>query len=82
MKNLHNKVDVSCLPTSFGGHIPLQDMIRFTKDLLNERRQTVLALDDMEILSTRGIISSRKPTNALKPESISVEGSFRKLEID
>ncbi|CAG9558330.1 unnamed protein product [Danaus chrysippus] len=82
MKNLHNKVDVSCLPTSYGGHIPLQDMIRFTKDLLHERRQTVLALDDMEILSTRGIISSRKPTNALKPESISVEGSFRKLEID
>lgn len=46
-----------------------------------EKRQMTLALDKMEIISTAGIISSRNPTNT-KGDSVSVEGSFRKLEID
>lgn len=82
VKNMQSHVDISCLPTSFGGHIPLQDMIKFTRELLIEKKQMLLTLDKMEILSTKGIISSRKPTNIIKGDNVSVEGSFRKLEID
>ncbi|XP_034839359.1 clavesin-1 [Maniola hyperantus] len=82
IKNLQSNVDLSCLPTAYGGHIPLQDMIKFTKDLLAEKRNHILALDDMVILNTKGIVSTRKPGNALKADAVSVEGSFRKLEID
>ncbi|XP_045458193.1 clavesin-2 [Melitaea cinxia] len=81
IKNLHNHVDVACLPTAYGGHIPLQDMIEYTRNLLVEKRQMTLALDKMEIISTAGIISSRNPTNT-KGNGVSIEGSFRKLEID
>nr|XP_026500783.1 clavesin-1 [Vanessa tameamea] len=82
IKNLQNEVDVSCLPTNYGGHIPLQDMIKYTRDLMMEKRQTLLALDEMEIINASGIISSRNPSKIIKGDSVSVEGSFRKLEID
>ncbi|CAF4751536.1 unnamed protein product [Pieris macdunnoughi] len=78
-KTLYKEMDISCLPTKFGGKIPLQEMIDFTHKLLEEKRQVLLDLDDMEILSTRGILSSRNTSSS--PEG-SVEGSFRKLEID
>ncbi|XP_026757873.1 retinaldehyde-binding protein 1-like [Galleria mellonella] len=81
LKQLHKNVDVACLPTIYGGEIPLQDMITFTKQLISDQRKTVLNLDDMQILSTRGIISSRSKNN-IQNDSVSVEGSFRKLEID
>ncbi|KAM3968984.1 retinaldehyde-binding protein 1 [Aphomia sociella] len=80
LKQLHKNVDAACLPTVYGGEIPLQDMITFTKQLISDQRKKVLGLDDMEILSTRGIISSRSKNTQHDP--VSVEGSFRKLEID
>ncbi|XP_049886291.1 clavesin-1 [Pectinophora gossypiella] len=80
LKQLHKQMDTSCLPTIYGGPIPLQDMIEFTRQLLSDQRKKVLGLDDMELLNTRGIISSRqKSTNG---DIQSVQGSFRKLEID
>lgn len=80
LKQLHKNAKVECLPTIYGGKLQMQDLISNTKNLLREHRKKVLALDEMEILSTRGIISSRNNNN--NSESISVEGSFRKLQID
>lgn len=58
----------------------MQDMINYTKQILSDQRKRVLGLDDMEIINTRGIISSRSKNNAA--DLVSVQGSFRKLEID
>ncbi|XP_028170831.1 clavesin-1-like [Ostrinia furnacalis] len=79
LKQLHKNIDVACLPTVYGGEIPLQEMISFTKQILSDQRKKVCHLTEMEILSTRGITSSKVKN---KPDQISVEGSFRKLEID
>ncbi|RVE51042.1 hypothetical protein evm_004333 [Chilo suppressalis] len=76
---LHKCLDPSCLPTVHGGKIPMHDMVAYTRQLLFDQRKNVCALNEMEILSTRGILSSRgKPLK----DTGSVEGSFRKLEID
>lgn len=56
-------------------------MLDYTKQLISEHRKKILGLDDMEILSTRGIRSSRGK-NQTNGDTTSVEGSFRKLEID
>ncbi|XP_053624354.1 alpha-tocopherol transfer protein-like [Plodia interpunctella] len=77
---LNVNYDAACVPTEFGGEIPLQDMIAYTKQILEEHRDTVVALDKMEILSTRGIITSRNKGDT--KDGVSTEGSFRKLEID
>ncbi|KAL0851975.1 hypothetical protein ABMA28_000252 [Loxostege sticticalis] len=79
LKQLHKNIDVACLPTVYGGKIPLQDMISFTKQLLSDQRKKVCHLNEMEILNTRGINSSKSKNNS---DTLSVEGSFRKLEID
>ncbi|CAG9782149.1 unnamed protein product [Diatraea saccharalis] len=72
-------IDPACLPTVHGGNIPMQEMVTYTRQLLSEQRKNVCSLNKMEILSTRGIMSSRgKPMK----DEVSVEGSFRKLEID
>ncbi|KOB79312.1 Cellular retinaldehyde binding protein [Operophtera brumata] len=81
LKQLHKNLDEACLPKEYGGHMLFKDMVRYTQQILKEKRQVLLDLDKMEILSTKGIVSSRR-SNALKPDSVSVEGSFRKLEID
>ncbi|XP_030031130.2 retinaldehyde-binding protein 1 [Manduca sexta] len=80
LKQLHKQTDAECLPTIYGGPIELQNMIIYTKQLLGEQRKKVLALDEMLITNTRGIISSRAKN--VKSDTTSVEGSFRKLEID
>lgn len=57
-------------------------MIKYTAELLRDQKKKVLALDDMEILSTRGIISSRKSKTETVNGDVVIQGSFRKLEID
>ncbi|KAI8430954.1 hypothetical protein MSG28_001063 [Choristoneura fumiferana] len=78
-KSMHSHVDPACLPDTYGGSIPTRDMIQHTKQILSEQRKKLLSLDEMEILSTRGIVSSRGKT---KLNTQDVEGSFRKLDID
>ncbi|XP_013189272.2 retinaldehyde-binding protein 1 [Amyelois transitella] len=80
INDLHLNIDPSCLPVEFGGDIPMQDMISYTKHFLEEQRNTVIALQDMQLLSTRGIITSRNTRDT--KDGVSTEGSFRKLEID
>ncbi|KAJ0183911.1 hypothetical protein K1T71_000334 [Dendrolimus kikuchii] len=81
LSQLHKRMDVNCLPSVFGGNIKFEDMLDYTKQLISEHRKKILGLDDMEILSTRGIRSSRGKNQA-NGDVTSVEGSFRKLEID
>lgn len=83
LKQLHQHVNVECLPTGYGGTLKMEDMVDFTSQLITEQRSKVLGLDTMEIISTRGILSTRKPTtpNTVNGD-VSVQGSFRKLEID
>ncbi|CAB3225893.1 unnamed protein product [Arctia plantaginis] len=82
LKTLHKHVSTECLPTTYGGVLNLEDMIKYTAELLRDQKKKVLALDDMEILSTRGIISSRKSKTEMVNGDVVIQGSFRKLEID
>lgn len=82
LKSLHSKMDPACLPISYGGKITIQEMIENTKRIVDEQRKIILELDHMEILSTRGIISSKNVKQPNNKDVTSIEGSFRKLEID
>lgn len=82
LKQLHQLVNTACLPTTYGGTLKLEDMITYTSQLLSDQKKKVLGLDDMEILSTRGIISSRKNNTLTVNGDVAIQGSFRKLEID
>ncbi|XP_075990654.1 clavesin-1-like [Anticarsia gemmatalis] len=82
LKQLHQHIDAGCLPASYGGTLQLEDMVKYTRQLLSDQKKKVLALDDMEILSTRGIISSRKSQTQTVNGDVAIQGSFRKLEID
>lgn len=81
LNQLHAQINTACLPTHYGGEIKFEDMVSYTKQLISEYRKKILSLDDMEILSTRGIQSS-KNRNQTNGDVISIEGSFRKLDID
>lgn len=82
LKQLHQQVSTECLPTTYGGTLKLEDMVKYTAQLLSDQKKKVLGLDDMEILSTRGIISSRKTKTQTVNGDVVIQGSFRKLEID
>lgn len=83
MKKGINSVDV--LPKELGGKIPLAEMIQSFKAELAASRSTLLALDNMKIISDTGIIGRKnfdKNNNAVSAKSEQVIGSFRKLEFD
>lgn len=80
VEDLLKKVDKECLPKELGGTMPMVDMIELWKQELASKRDLILSLDDMEMLSDRGIITSR--TNGFHSEINSIAGSFRKLEVD
>lgn len=76
---------IDVLPKEMGGKIPKAEMIELFKQELNASRSTLLALDNMKILSDSGIIGRRnadKNNNTVSQKSEQVVGSFRKLEID
>ncbi|CAH0703474.1 unnamed protein product [Spodoptera exigua] len=82
LKQLHQHINVECLPTGYGGPLKIEDMVKYTSQLINDQKKKVLGLDTMEIISTRGIISSRRPNTIVVNGDVAVQGSFRKLEID
>lgn len=73
-----------------GGSIPMATMIELWKQELAAKRDKLIELDKMQILSTRGILSSKKSDNGCNNNNnkkvvdsgISLKGNFRKLEID
>lgn len=88
-KNLTKAVDPECLPLELGGKMPLNEMVELWKQELNEKREIIVKLDEITLLSDRGILrkstynaekSSGQPTFVSQIESI--QGSFRKLEFD
>uniref|UniRef100_A0A1L8DZ54 Putative phosphatidylinositol transfer protein sec14 n=1 Tax=Nyssomyia neivai TaxID=330878 RepID=A0A1L8DZ54_9DIPT len=84
VENLIKKVDKECLPLEMGGSMPMAEMIDLWKAELAAKRETILTLDEMELLSDRGIISSRDKNNNSNSSTQmdSIAGSFRKLEVD
>ncbi|GAB0101010.1 cellular retinaldehyde binding protein [Sergentomyia squamirostris] len=85
VENLVKKVDKECLPLEMGGTMPMAEMIELWKGELAAKRDMLLSLDDMVLLSDRGIIRSRDNNNNNNNSSTqmdSIAGSFRKLEVD
>lgn len=78
---MKEKVDSKILPTEYGGDGgSLKSMIEELKTLLREKRDIILALDEM-------FIDINLKENALVSEmneelGVGVEGSFRKLLVD
>lgn len=78
-------VSPDVLPKEMGGKVPMAEMIQNFKMELSASRNTLLALDNMKIISDSGIIGRRnadKNNNSLSSKTDQVVGSFRKLEID
>lgn len=59
----------------------MAEMIDLWKRELASKRDLMMALDKMKILSDKGIIRSDSNNNNKSPGD-SISGSFRKLEVD
>lgn len=88
-KDLGKHVDSACLPKELGGRMPLKAMVELWKEELLAKRETILNLDKIALLSDRGILrksnyNNDKNSNAMNfvSQIESIEGSFRKLEFD
>lgn len=88
-KDVCKVVDTECLPLELGGKMPLKEMVELWKQELAQKRDIILNIDQMKLVSDRGIQrkssynsekSSAQPTFVSQIESI--QGSFRKLEFD
>lgn len=91
LAEFHKKCDPACLPKELGGTIPMAEMIQWWTREMAAKRDTIMALDKMKILSDRGIIRRNDKNYNLslstahaemKSHMDSVAGSFRKLEVD
>lgn len=78
--DLQKQIDPKLLPKEYGGTIPMKEMIEAFKAELFERREMLLALDDIEI-DMQGYKGKWAVNNQLENDT-SVIGSFRKLEVD
>ncbi|ENN76065.1 retinaldehyde-binding protein 1 [Dendroctonus ponderosae] len=79
MESLFDKVDKRCLPKEMGGEISREQMVASWQTELEKMRKRLLTIDQIELLSDRGIICSR---NAARNALNTLSGSFRKLELD
>lgn len=89
-------IDKELLPAEYGGKIPMSEMIESFKQELNAKRDLLLSHDQMSVKlelypqsvregsvrSLRKTIESFGDSSDGKKELYSVQGSFRKLEID
>uniref|UniRef100_A0A336MMV3 CSON003210 protein n=2 Tax=Culicoides sonorensis TaxID=179676 RepID=A0A336MMV3_CULSO len=73
-------VDVKLLPEEYGGKVPLRVMIDQFKEQLQEKREAILALDEMSIDITK--YSDKWANSNILENDESVIGSFRKLQVD
>lgn len=83
---LAKRIDPECLPMEWGGKMPTNEMIKLWKQELKQKRDVILQLDEIHLLSDRGIQrrSSNKPNNqtTFAGQIETIQGSFRKLEFD
>uniref|UniRef100_A0A069DTA5 Putative phosphatidylinositol transfer protein sec14 n=1 Tax=Panstrongylus megistus TaxID=65343 RepID=A0A069DTA5_9HEMI len=84
LSELHSKLDPSILPKEYGGVIPMAQMIETWKQQLAEKRERIMALDKMKLLDNKCILKKDGNNNKNKTStsSLSITGSFRKLEVD
>nr|CAD7429939.1 unnamed protein product [Timema monikensis] len=85
LEELHKKVDPQVLPKEYGGVMPLSQMTDlWMKELISKRGQ-LLALDDMKLLSNKGIMTRKNNNNNIYGGLNGIAGlpgSFRRLEVD
>lgn len=83
MSSLQETVSKKCLPKELGGIIPMAEMIALWREELNRKRDRVLSIEKISLLSDRGIISRKNIAQYMKDaDSHGLCGSFRKLEVD
>ena len=85
LKELHKHIDPACLPKELGGTIPLAEMAEMWMLELAGKRDILVDLDKMKLLSDKNIVSKRdriNNNNSLQAHVDSVAGSFRKLEVE
>ncbi|KAG4067779.1 hypothetical protein HA402_005551 [Bradysia odoriphaga] len=83
----NEKFDPSCLPKELGGTIPMAETIQWWMQQIAAKRDIVVQLDKMKLLSDRGITKKNVENLSLLHAEIrghmdKVAGSFRKLEVD
>lgn len=80
LEDLKRRVNPALLPKEYGGSVPLNDMIEAFKVRLRQKREAILALDDMFIEITKD--STNFAGNDDTDIDAGMVGSFRKLEVD
>ncbi|XP_060536110.1 clavesin-2 [Cylas formicarius] len=80
VEELHEKIDKKILPKEYGGEVPMEDMVRQFKALLKEKRDAILALDDMYIEIDEKTCPLVSEMN--EELGIGIDGSFKKLTVD
>ncbi|XP_045463900.1 alpha-tocopherol transfer protein-like [Harmonia axyridis] len=81
--SLLENVDKHCLPQEMGGVMPMSEMIKLWKEELKQKRNRLLSLEKIHLLSDQGIISRKNIAEHMNnAESQGICGSFRKLEVD
>ncbi|CAH0550192.1 unnamed protein product [Brassicogethes aeneus] len=80
IEEMYKKVDKKILPKEYGGEVPLKEMLATFKTLLKDKREKLLALDDMYIEIDE---KSCPLVSEMNEElGIGIEGTFKKLTVD
>ncbi|XP_019865108.1 retinaldehyde-binding protein 1 isoform X2 [Aethina tumida] len=80
IEEMYEKIDKKILPKEYGGEVPLSEMLEKFKAYLKEKREKILALDDMYIEIDE---KSCPLVSEMNEElGIGIDGSFKKLTVD
>lgn len=80
IEEMYEKIDKKILPKEYGGEIPMEEMLAKFKSLLKQKREKILALDDMYIEVDE---KSCPLVSEMNEElGIGIDGSFKKLMVD
>ncbi|KAL1512925.1 hypothetical protein ABEB36_002426 [Hypothenemus hampei] len=80
VEELYGKVDKKILPKEYGGEVPLAEMVTKFKAQLKEKRDSILALDDMYIEIDEKTCPLVSEMN--EELGIGIDGSFKRLTVD
>lgn len=96
VEDVTDVIEKRLLPAEYGGEVPMSDMIKSFKKELEAKRNLLVSHDEMSVKlelypttiregsvrSLKTTIEALEETLKGKSDSYSVQGSFRKLEID
>lgn len=80
LEEMHANIDKKILPKEYGGEVPMEEMLEKFKALLKQKREQILALDDMYIEIDEKSCPLISEMN--EELGIGIDGSFKKLTID